>query len=112
MITSSIVPFSSTFTTNTLMSMSIKLRQCTFDVLTVSKMYLHVSFGHDMAGKEIVLQLSFISNPMISIMNTVAFRILLDSFSPGMKSYIEKLANVEVMLIRINALSTKYLLIH
>ena len=87
MITSSIVPFSSAFSTNTLMSKSVKLRQCIFDVLVASKMYLHVPFGHDVAGKEIELQLSFISNPMISILNTVAFRILLlDSFPSGMKS--------------------------
>ena len=86
MAISSIVPFSITFITNTLMSTSVKVRQCIFDVLTASKMYMHVPFGHDVAGKEIVLQLSFISNPMMSILNTVAFRILLDSFPSGMKS--------------------------
>ena len=76
MAISSIVPFSITFITNTLMSTSVKLRQCIFDVLTASKMYLQVPFGHDVAGKEIVLQLSFIINPMISILKTAAFRIM------------------------------------
>ena len=76
MTTSCIVPFSSTFITNTLMSTSLKLRQCIFDTLTVSKLYLHIAFGQDVAGNEIELQLSFICNPLKSILNTVAFRTL------------------------------------
>ena len=76
MTTSCIVPFSSTFINRTLMSVSLKIRQYIFDALTVSKMYLHIPFGQDVAGDEIKLQLSFICNLLKSILNTVAFRIL------------------------------------